>query len=140
MSLLSFWIRFNLRKNSESIIDEVKKSTDLYKHTFNCWCDGLENPEICLEASMVNFFPACEMLYEVLQDIDRKYSIKLMYSGLGEHENNFDTFLEFFSWIYTSNYDKLKYFNKHWGGFVVNPTKFDNVSMRSVKKKYFVKF
>ena len=138
MSIFSFWVRFNIENISESIIDELNKSIARYKHTFSYWC-VLEDSEICFEASIVNFFSGCEMLFELLQDIDSKYSIKLMHSGVGKHEKNFASFLDFFSWMYTSNYDKLKYFNKQWGGFVVNPATFDKVSMR-IRKKYFVKY
>ena len=101
------------------------------------WDDADE--ELSIKATLVSFLPACELLYKLLQILTIKAEIVEIETRRERHAFDFETFIDFFSWIYTVWEERLKNFNNEWGAFVVSSADYYK-ARRKLRKKYMLKY
>lgn len=138
MGIESFYINiaFEDRYIQHELIDEMICSNNLYKDYINYYFDS-ECEELCLQASMVCFFPMCEMFFELCVKINQNYPILHITSRRTSRPYDFNDSLDFFCWMYSLWVEKLNYFRKNFGDFLINPTMY--YKSRRKLKKYYIK-
>ena len=102
----------------------------------NCLEYSIENDYCCISGSLVSFFPAVELIYNICNAIqEHQFSIISMNQ---EVCYSFETYFDFLNWIYKIWQDKIKYFNKEWGAFVIKPSLYYK-TRRKFRRKYYKK-
>ncbi len=82
------------------------------------------------------FFSATELIYSIFNEInERPISIMSMDQ---EIHYNFETYLDFLNWMYKIWQDKIHYFHKEYGAFIISPSLYYK-TYRKLRKKYYRK-
>lgn len=128
MGVESFYIKIE-RRVTESIEELLKSYNQCFDYSY-------ENDYFCIEGTLIDFFPATEIIYNVLNEIkERPFFI----TSLGHRIYfDFETYTDFFSWMYNIWKDKIHCLDKEWGAFMIKPSEF--YKAHRVLKKYYKKF
>ncbi len=128
MGVESFYVKIkcNQLKNIVNLLDKYNK----------CLEYSIENDYCCISGALVCFFPAVELIYNIFNEINERpfYVISMDQ----EIYYNFETFFDFLNWMYKIWQDKIHYFNKEYGAFIVTPSLYYKTH-RKLQKKYYRK-
>ena len=136
MGIESFWVKIYTESQAKEFISESIKADEAFLKAFSFYA---EDEEFCFSGAMVSFLPACKIVFNILEAIHEKYKISEIASAKEKREYGFNSFIEFFSWMYNSNEEKIDYFHKEWGGIVIHPTRYYS-TRRKLRRKYFCRF
>ena len=138
MSVESFYANVKIKNlNIEDLNNIFVENKTLRSAIAYRWDDADE--ELSIKATLVSFLPACELLYRLLQILTIKAEIVEIETRRERHAFDFETFIDFFSWIYTVWEERLKNFNNEWGAFVVSSADYYK-ARRKLRKKYMLKY
>ena len=138
MSVESFYANVKIKNlNIEDLNNIFVENKTLRSSIAYRWDDADE--ELSIKATLVSFLPACELLYKLLQILTIKAEIVEIETRRERHAFDFETFIDFFSWIYTVWEERLKNFNNEWGAFVVSSADYYK-ARRKLRKKYMLKY
>lgn len=128
MSVASFYvkIKYNQFKDINNLLEKYNK----------CLEYSIEHDYCCITGSIVSFFPSVELIYNIFSAIkERPFSVISMDQEICY---NFETYFDFLNWMYKIWQDKINYFNKEWGAFIIPPSSYYK-TRRKLQKKYYKK-
>ena len=134
----SFYVNIKMSNSDTEHINGILSDNSIIQSTFSYHWDNTEN-ELSFSASLINFFPACKLLFNICKLIGDKSIISEIETRRERHTFDFQCFIEFFAWCYSLWEEKLEYFYREWGAFIVHPTKYYK-ARRKLGKKYMLKF
>ena len=121
-------IKYNKIKSMKSILEKYNECLDY----------SLENDDFfCISGALVSFFPAVELMYNIFSEI-KEHTFTIA-SRNEEICYNFETYFDFLNWMYRIWQDKIDYFNKEMGAFIIKPSEY-YTTRRKLWKKYYKKF
>ena len=138
MGIESFYVNIKIENFSADNILCFFQKKQVFESAFSYHWDDT-NQELSIQAALVSFLPACELLYELCKMITQESRIIEIESRRTTHLFDFNSFTEFFTWIYSCWGEKLEYFNNNWGAFIVKPTDYYK-ARRKLRKKYMQKY
>lgn len=128
MGVESFYVKIKYK--------QIKDIESLLEKNNRCLEYSIENDYCCISGALVCFFPAVELIYNILDAIkERPFSIISMDQEICY---NFETYFDFLNWMYKIWQDKLNYFNKVYGTFIISPSSYYK-TQRKLRKKYYKK-
>lgn len=93
---------------------------------------------VSLIAAKVCFFPSCELLFRLCSLLKEK-ATEIHVEIHGETRKfDFESFIDFFTWVYSCWKDSIENFQQDWGAFLISPSQY--YRSRFLLKKYYVKF
>lgn len=117
-------IKYDIIKDVESLLEKHKECLDY----------AIDDDYFCISGALVSFFPAVELIYNILNEIKiRPFTIVSLNK---ETTYKFGTYFEFLDWMYKIWHDKIDYFNREMGAFIISPSKY-YVTRRKLQKKYY---
>lgn len=115
--------------------NQLKELVNFLKYN-KCLEYSFEHDYCCISGSLVCFFPAVEVVYNIINAIkERPISVISMDQEICY---NFDTYIDFLNWMYKIWQDKINHFYKEYGAFIITPSSFYKAH-RILRKKYFKK-
>lgn len=138
MSIESFYANIKIKNLNIEALNNIFIENKPFQLAFAYrWDDADE--ELSIQATLVSFLPACELLYKLLQILTIKSEIVEIETRRERHAFDFENFIDFFSWFYTCWEERLKSFNNEWGAFVVSSANYYK-ARRKLRKKYMLKY
>ena len=138
MSIESFYVNIKIENLKVEDLNNIFTYNKAFQLAFAYHWDDTDE-ELSIKATLVSFFPACELLYKFLQTITTKGKIIELETRKERHAFDFEKFTDFFSWLYTCWEERLKNFNNEWGAFVVSSANYYK-ARHKLRKKYMLKY
>ena len=137
MSIESFYVNIKIENFNVEDLNNIFNNKAFHSAFGYYWVN--EDKKLSIQATLVSFLPACELLYELCKIIATKGKIIEIETRRERHNFNFENFIEFFSWFYTCWEERLKNFNNEWGAFVVSSANYYKARQK-LRKKYMLKY
>ena len=138
MSIESFYVNIKIKNfNVEDLNNIFNDNKSFYSALGYYWVN--KDKKLSIQATLVSFLPACELIYKLCQIITTKGEIIEIETRRERHSFNFENFIEFFSWFYCCWEERLKNFNNEWGAFVVSSANYYK-ARKKLRKKYMLKY
>ena len=127
MGIESFYIKIESERlrNRVNLLEKYNKYLDYSIEQEYCYISG----------ALVSFLPAVKLIYNIFDEV-KKGSFSVMSMDREVDFNNFDTFSDFLNWMYEIWKEKLDYFNKEYGAFIIPPSLYYKTRRKFVKKYY----
>lgn len=138
MSIESFYVNITIEDFSAENLNEIFNENPIYQSTFACCWSDIDK-ELSIQATLVSFLPACELLFRLCKSIQSTSNHIEMETRRERHMFDFDDFLAFFSWFYGCWKERLENFNHDWGAFIVRPDNYYK-ARRRLRKKYMLTY
>lgn len=129
MGIESFYVKIKSEqiRNAENVLKTYEKYLDY----------SIEGGYCCVSGAIVSFFPAVELIYNICCAV--KEDSFFIISKDQEICFNFKSYFDFLGCMYKIWEDKIRYFNKEWGAFIIKPSVYYK-TRRKFQKKYYKKF
>lgn len=138
MGVESFYLNIKLLDDNTHYVKNLMETNFIYKKCFNYFIDKNTN-ELCLQGALVCFFPICEIIYSVLNEVNKKNTIVSINSQNVSKSFDFSDSFDFFYWLYNIWKYKLESFYEDWGAFLISPSNYYK-TRRKLRKKYYIKY
>lgn len=138
MSIESFYANIKIENFNTEDLENIFNDNKAFRLAMSHHWDETDK-ELSIQATLVSFLPACELIYKLCKIIAAKGKILEIETRRERHSFNFENFIEFFSWFYTCWEERLKNFNNEWGAFVVSSANYYK-ARRKLRKKYMLRY
>lgn len=137
MGIESFFLNIRLKRQDSRQITQIVQKNEMYRRYISYSVDE-ESGDLCVQAAMVCFFPACRMIYDLCCELHTEMTIVSLSVGHAGRAFDFADHAEFLMWMYRMWDEKIEYFRKDWGDFLISPA--DYYDSRSRLRQYYVKY
>lgn len=138
MGTRSFYLDAKLQNNDFHTIDDIMKSNEIYRKYFSYHItpeDGIFE----IRAVRACFLPATRIIYDLLHKINLINPIEFIRTRNYSRLFDFETYLDFFCWMYRLWEDGIDYNYQELGAFLIPRS--ETYQMRwHLRKKYFVPY
>lgn len=138
MGIRSFYLDARLQNNNFQDIDDIMKSDEIYRKYFSYYIIPEEG---IFEISAVRacFLPATRIIYDLLHKMNLINPIEFIRTRDNNRLFDFETYLDFFCWIYRLWEDGIDYNYQELGAFLIPYS--ETYQMRwYLRKQYFVRY
>lgn len=112
------------------------KDIDLEKKLNGCLEYSMDSEYCIIYGALVSFFPAVELIYRIINAIEeRPFSIISLNQEIDYH---FEKYIDFLNWMYKVWENKINYFNREFGAFIITPSLYYKTRYK-LRKKYYKK-
>ena len=138
MGIESFYVNIKIQNFDIEYLNSILNEHPIYQSAFSWHWDDCDH-ELSFTAAIINFLPACKLLFKFCELIGENSEITEIETRGERHAFDFQNFIEFFTWCYRLWEEKLEYFYHDWGAFIVHPTHYYK-ARRKLGKKFMLRF
>jgi hypothetical protein len=138
MGIEDFYLKVKLQDDNMEEVEKIIKSNKVFSDYINHHIDN-EDKELEMQAAKVCFFPACQIIFDLLKAVDVENHIEKVSSRRTDTAFSFESSVDFFCWMYKVWEDVLFWFHRDWGAFLINSANYYKVRNK-MWKKYFIKY